>query len=1311
MPLEDIGQKESTITTPSAQNLAGDPQAWEGRYRFHVKTYVAMAALEDKWNAVLNNLFNNRSATGLIYADRGYGKTSTGASLWHAAEEKGIVAVPPFVWDSLADMLKAVHGWICYRLQDTRPDLIPNLNQRHEKMIEVDEQDLARRIGEGSYQEARRMITRLREEGRLSDALSPDQLLDYLRFATQMLLKAGYKGLLILPDEFELFKNSPDTAQNYQDLKNFIFGIHGEERLPIGCVAFTYNRTFADIQHHSAQKLDRFDKPTGTLIDLEQFYGQIDFANHLWGKLTVTCQLSSSEAQAIDTDVLNALGQFLRHPRSTELISGPRSVVSAFNRAASHYIESKTPYSIFDFCDDYLSGNISYGGSQSKAVSARNQIIRLPFVENNVEAQKLIKLLCVHPEGIPKELFQKYGIPEPVRETVIQSLLGQHIMTKATGPTLNCYRDDLLGVDELNEILTILKTSFSSTDREFHRGAVRAFNKHILTAIFRQKTGASLGWTKVEEIPGNSELHHRTIAKGTVLPEYPDRTLTIDIETTETMSMFPSLKTQFHTQFILDTIGDVRSRLEIKTDGLNLRLNVQEPIDAQRVPDDIGKLGELFLPEKITPLLLLSILDFFDRSTTISMVEAAKQDTEANLLKEQIRNQLIRYFFSPDAKEDTVYDPAELSTNFVSIPAGKGFVEDVLRILIPNQFPKYSTIATSGQWQKILGAYDNVINKASNLSIKRGNEPFPTVQKNIPGLFNYSGVSTFNNKAYNVLKRELLRVEDGYGNSVDIKNSGDSVLVFFPLHRLEKLIVEKLQASSDTTIIDGKSVNIIESHHIYQQARVLGYLDEEIAALIDILKTRGMVDFHLEYLYLIENLLNFNDLKTKLEGIDKSISLAESSGFVYKCDHITKAHRLVSIDGIENSEERKDELRQQLNSAETHLEQECQEWLKTQEEYLKAKTPLLERFRRQLQIPSDLEPKTDYPLTKFSEVLFDSIRKKICSVYTQLSGDIQKLQEEIQQTIEQEVQIYESDPIPHNAIETAGRLKDFCSSVDVKLEALKKRKEASVELFNLFQEWRVLTSQVVRDKRLMDKVEGAENLIGKLEKIEEGIRQHLADDRMDLRDVLGNCEHFEGQIDEIKSEFDQYLGGKEEAFIAYRIDIEKKVKKVIDASHIRVKWDPAEIDGCYDETRKEAVAKLKNFVAISKEGIDKITKALFSPIKTYVVPESLKNSAVQLDGDIRSCTKQFQDIHSHLLTENVDSDLSKWVSDLQSLWEKGKEIRKRWEKLEKDMIEFRNQLNPSTQKLHNAIDPLLKNGTFNSASEIIERLQELYQLN
>ena len=75
-----------------------------------------------------------------------------------------------------------------------------------------------------------------------------------------------------------------------------------------------------------------------------------------------------------------------------------------------------------------------YGSQESETASAYNQIIGLPIVRNTTDGDKIVKLLCVHPEGIPSECFQKYGIPEQAKDVVIQELLGDHVNIKVTGP-------------------------------------------------------------------------------------------------------------------------------------------------------------------------------------------------------------------------------------------------------------------------------------------------------------------------------------------------------------------------------------------------------------------------------------------------------------------------------------------------------------------------------------------------------------------------------------------------------------------------------------------------------------------------------------------------------------------------------------------------------------------------------------------------------------------------------------------------------------------------------------------------------------
>lgn len=68
------------------------------------------------------------------------------------------------------------------------------------------------------------------------------------------------------------------------------------------------------------------------------------------------------------------------------------------------------------------------------------------------------------------------------------------------------------------------------------------------------------------------------------------------------------------------------------------------------------------------------------------------------------------------------------------------------------------------------------------------------------------------------------------------------------------------------------------------------------------------------------------------------------------------------------------------------------------------------------------------------------------------------------------------------------------------------------------------------------------------------------------------------------------------------------------------------------------------------------------------------------------------------------------MSALISLREVGKTYLEEWEKIRQDTQRFRNNLNQTAQKLHNAVNPLLEDGTFSSPRDIIECLEELYRL-
>ena len=55
---------------------------------------------------------NKLCAVGAIVKPYGYGKTSTAIHLWNELREQKIVAIPPFLWVNLSELMEAIYHWL-----------------------------------------------------------------------------------------------------------------------------------------------------------------------------------------------------------------------------------------------------------------------------------------------------------------------------------------------------------------------------------------------------------------------------------------------------------------------------------------------------------------------------------------------------------------------------------------------------------------------------------------------------------------------------------------------------------------------------------------------------------------------------------------------------------------------------------------------------------------------------------------------------------------------------------------------------------------------------------------------------------------------------------------------------------------------------------------------------------------------------------------------------------------------------------------------------------------------------------------------
>ena len=137
-----------------------------------------------------------------------------------------------------------------------------------------------------------------------------------------------------------------------------------------------------------------------------------------------------------------------------------------------------------------------------------------------------------------------------------------------------------------------------------------------------------------------------------------------------------------------------------------------------------------------------------------------------------------------------------------------------------------------------------------------------------------------------------------------------------------------------------------------------------------------------------------------------------------------------------------------------------------------------------------------------------------------------RFRKRVHETCDQEIVMYQANQTPRKAIETASRLQQACCLVDADIGKLDQEREDAQELYRLFEPWRMLAYQIDGDRQLMVKSpedSAVQNFIQRFDVVQQRIRDYLGEKRISLKDVLGNHEHFKGQIDKIKAEFDQYL--------------------------------------------------------------------------------------------------------------------------------------------------------------------------------------------
>src|SRR6266480_4475605 len=132
--LNNILNKESILKTANARELGQAPQDVLDRYQSYALTHVPLGDTTKQLKNLERVIVENKlCAVGAIVGPYGYGKTSTAVHLWNELREQKFLAVPPFLWINLSELMDAVYYWLKFEFSQGPKDFLEPLEALYER--------------------------------------------------------------------------------------------------------------------------------------------------------------------------------------------------------------------------------------------------------------------------------------------------------------------------------------------------------------------------------------------------------------------------------------------------------------------------------------------------------------------------------------------------------------------------------------------------------------------------------------------------------------------------------------------------------------------------------------------------------------------------------------------------------------------------------------------------------------------------------------------------------------------------------------------------------------------------------------------------------------------------------------------------------------------------------------------------------------------------------------------------------------------------------------------------------------------------
>lgn len=779
------------------------------RYRSESETFVISPDIHRYQNQFVNTVLENQTTLACLVAPFGYGKTSTAISIWNACEQAGILAVPPFSCNSIAEMGQAIATALIFRLEQAgNPSAASEVRKVFDEYLVSSAQRLAEQDAAQygiDINIALKSIEDKIRNGYLQLEASATHLLRFLEQLVEIGLAAGFKGLVVIVDEFQQFLGNINKGV-ITNFRTLIWGLQTRAALPLGFLITMDPDTERNLTDRGADILHRI-RNHGLYLTFSNVYDR-EFPRELWSRYAETLDFTRDSTNIVDNATLEAIGQICER---SDLSNGPRTAINIFQRIAALYTVRRRSYSPIDLIDDFLTGDIRFDGDHGKVTSLVNEICSYDYIKRVPERIQTIKLISAFPRGCPAEAASRYGLGETFAY-LVDELRGEVLVELPEGMALV----DLQKVGKPQNKLNIILKKYwlQITEAEIISDkALQYFAEYGVKPLFPSVTSYQNGWQPESDrfLLTHSGGYFRTYT-GTFFEEYPQRHVAVQIvfSLDQVLEAEDYVDVQF--VFLIQKDEDVENSpfsAAPSTPTFVIPIPIHRPFSRQ-LPRDIREIERFLSPVVLTPGVLVSLLNYIHEQAPkvegVSEQEKQRiQDTESKLQE----------FLLAMCINDEVFASLGIAIYSRGVQAFRDALFNILR----TRYPRYQTLVTNAGWKRLLEQYRQTLG-AIDAAERRGMEPLSKKKSDLALMFEQRQYAGF--ESYTKQFNGLIEVTDW---------RGDVGSLVFHRHPHENELIEAASTSSG-----------IASAELYTFSRSQGYLPNETDYLVEFLLLRGYLE-------------------------------------------------------------------------------------------------------------------------------------------------------------------------------------------------------------------------------------------------------------------------------------------------------------------------------------------------------------------------------------------------------------------------------------------------------------------------------------